>query len=127
MLLKILALGYGLLCIALTFLVDLLGPGVLQASLAIFGIVGGPLLGLFTLGMISQKANIQGGMKQFISGHIDPKSGHSDFRSHYRFRNIFGLAFLDRLRLSETSASTFAHRHRRMPTAGFQVLFEKVL
>lgn len=50
MVLKLLALFYGLLCVALAFAAEFLGPGVLQASLTIFGVVGGPLLGLFTLG-----------------------------------------------------------------------------
>ena len=50
--LKLLALFYGLTCIALTFVVDALGSGMLQAALSVFGIVGGPLLGLFTLGMV---------------------------------------------------------------------------
>ena len=55
--LKILAFCYGFLCVALTFLVDAMGSGMLQASLSIFGIVGGPLLGLFTLGMVVTWSN----------------------------------------------------------------------
>jgi uncharacterized membrane protein YhaH (DUF805 family) len=55
--LKLLAFFYGFLCVALTFIVDAMGSGMLQASLSIFGIVGGPLLGLFTLGMVVKRSN----------------------------------------------------------------------
>ena len=57
LILKLLALFYGFLCVALTFIVDALGSGMLQAALSIFGIVGGPLLGLFTLGMVVKSSN----------------------------------------------------------------------
>lgn len=53
---KIIALGYGLGCLAIAFLAQFLG-GVLQASLTIFGVVGGPLLGLFSLGMFTPTSN----------------------------------------------------------------------
>lgn len=46
------ALLYGAISIAIAFVAEYLG-GVLQASLTIFGVVGGPLLALFTLGMFS--------------------------------------------------------------------------
>ena len=57
LILKLLALFYGLTCVALTFVVDALGSGMLQAALSIFGVVGGPLLGVFTLGMTVTGAN----------------------------------------------------------------------
>ena len=62
LILKILALAYGIGCIIFTFLVEYLGPGVLQASLKIFGVVGGPLLGLSSLGMMTTKASQRGAL-----------------------------------------------------------------
>ena len=47
---KLLALIFGILSFGLVFMVKYL-PGVLQAAIAIFGIVGGPILGAFSLGM----------------------------------------------------------------------------
>jgi len=66
--LKVLALGYGLACIGLAFLADLLGTGVLQASLTIFGVVGGPLLGLFTLGMLTCGTEQVGAVTGLMAG-----------------------------------------------------------
>lgn len=53
---KLAACGFGMVFLALAFLAEHLG-GVLQASLTIFGAVGGPLFGLFTLGMFTTYAN----------------------------------------------------------------------
>ena len=56
---KGLAMIVGLICLAIAFVAKYLG-GVLQAALTIFGVVGGPMLGLFTLGMFTETANQNG-------------------------------------------------------------------
>ncbi|CAH2235995.1 jg12901 [Pararge aegeria aegeria] len=64
---KLAACGFGLVFLALAFLAEHFG-GVLQASLTIFGAVGGPLFGLFTLGMFTTYANERGVSVALISG-----------------------------------------------------------
>ncbi|XP_044752026.1 putative sodium-dependent multivitamin transporter [Coccinella septempunctata] len=56
---KLIAFVYGGICLLIAFLAQVLG-GVLQASLTIFGAIGGPLLGIFTLGMFTTRANQKG-------------------------------------------------------------------
>lgn len=57
---KALAMSYGLLCLAMAYLTHLMGDSVLQVALKIFGMVGGPILGLFCLGMFFPWANSTG-------------------------------------------------------------------
>lgn len=64
---KIIALVYGLVSIGGAFLAQFLG-GILQASLVLFGVVGGPLLGLFTLGMCTETANQWGVIPSLLIG-----------------------------------------------------------
>lgn len=59
------AFTYGVLCILLTCIVDRLG-GILQASLTIFNVVGGPMVGLYSLGMLFPRANHKGALAGFI-------------------------------------------------------------
>lgn len=66
---KVLAFCFGILCVLLTGVVEQLG-GVLQASFMIFGVVGGPLLGLFTLGIFSSKANQAGALAGLLAGIV---------------------------------------------------------
>lgn len=66
---KIMAAVYGLLCVALAFGVGSMG-GVLQASLTIFGVIGGPLLAIFTLGMFTVRANQRGVLMGLLMGLV---------------------------------------------------------
>lgn len=53
---KVTCAVYGLVFLGIAFIAEHLG-GVLQASLTIFAAVGGPVLGVFTLGMFTTFAN----------------------------------------------------------------------
>ncbi|XP_030167304.1 sodium-dependent multivitamin transporter isoform X2 [Lynx canadensis] len=69
MLSRILAFGYGLLCLGMAYISSQMGP-VLQAALSIFGMVGGPLLGLFCLGMFFPCANPPGAIVGLLAGLV---------------------------------------------------------
>ncbi|XP_022673285.1 sodium-coupled monocarboxylate transporter 1-like isoform X1 [Varroa destructor] len=56
---KAFAIFFGVLAIALVYVAQQLG-NVLQAALATFGILGGPILGVFTLGIFIPQANKHG-------------------------------------------------------------------
>ncbi|GAB1602817.1 sodium-coupled monocarboxylate transporter 2-like [Argonauta hians] len=58
---KVLALSLGIVCLAATVGASKLG-GILQATLALYGCLSSPMLGLFTLGIIFPWANAWGGL-----------------------------------------------------------------
>ncbi|XP_068615722.1 sodium-dependent multivitamin transporter-like [Brachionichthys hirsutus] len=66
---KGLALVYGLVCLAMAYIASLMGS-VLQAAFSIFGMVGGPLLGLFSLGMFFPWANSIGAVVGLATGLV---------------------------------------------------------
>ncbi|XP_078052340.1 putative sodium-dependent multivitamin transporter [Augochlora pura] len=66
---KLLALIVGVTCIALAFMARYLG-GLLQAALTIFGVVGGPVFGLFTLGLFTELANEKGAVIGLLTSLI---------------------------------------------------------
>ncbi|XP_022183212.1 putative sodium-dependent multivitamin transporter [Myzus persicae] len=66
-LMKILVLVYGGVCITLSFLTKYMGA-VLQTSLTIFGVIGGPVLAVFTLGILLPYINQKGAMAGLIFG-----------------------------------------------------------
>ncbi|XP_076801198.1 sodium-coupled monocarboxylate transporter 1-like [Clavelina lepadiformis] len=58
---------FGALCIGMAYIASLLG-GVLEAALSILGLVGGPLIGVFTLGLIFPFANSLGAFVGLLAG-----------------------------------------------------------
>lgn len=64
----LICLMFGAVCVGIAFLTAQMGSGVLQAALTVFGAVGGPLLGLFTLGMTTKMANQKGALTGLIFG-----------------------------------------------------------
>ncbi|KAL7648475.1 UNVERIFIED_CONTAM: hypothetical protein RMT77_000381 [Armadillidium vulgare] len=67
---KVIAVLFGAICVGIAFLTQLIGAGVLQASLTIFGAVGGPLLSVFTMGMLFRVVNQRGAICGLLSGLI---------------------------------------------------------
>jgi sodium-coupled monocarboxylate transporter 8/12 len=64
---KIIAIAYGIISIGMAFMAQHFG-GILQVSLTIFGAIGGPILALFTLGMLFVNANEFGSIIGLFSG-----------------------------------------------------------
>uniref|UniRef100_UPI0037E79002 sodium-coupled monocarboxylate transporter 1-like n=1 Tax=Semicossyphus pulcher TaxID=241346 RepID=UPI0037E79002 len=60
---------YGVLCISIAGLASVLG-GMMQAGVTVSGITGGPLLGVFTLGILCPYANSKGGLAGLLSGLV---------------------------------------------------------
>ncbi|XP_077555191.1 putative sodium-dependent multivitamin transporter [Haemaphysalis longicornis] len=69
LILKVLAFFFGILCVLLTAVVEQFG-GVLYAGFIIFGVVGGPVLGVFTLGLFCRKANQKAALLGFTAGLV---------------------------------------------------------
>ncbi|XP_053170204.1 sodium-coupled monocarboxylate transporter 1-like [Scomber japonicus] len=66
---KGLSFFYGILCICMAGLSSVMG-GMMQTSASIGGLIGGPLLGLFTLGILCPFANSKGGLSGLVSGLV---------------------------------------------------------
>uniref|UniRef100_A0A673BKF6 Solute carrier family 5 member 8 n=1 Tax=Sphaeramia orbicularis TaxID=375764 RepID=A0A673BKF6_9TELE len=81
---KGLSLLYGMLCIGMAGLASVMG-GILQAVISIFGVIGGPLLGLFTLGILCPFANSKVSMVDRVSlgGQLDLYCSDIGAELHY--------------------------------------------
>ncbi|XP_014875141.1 sodium-coupled monocarboxylate transporter 1 [Poecilia latipinna] len=64
-----LSVFFGGVCIGMAGVASAMGS-VLQAALSIFGMIGGPLLGLYLLGMFFRTANSTGGLGGLITGLV---------------------------------------------------------
>ncbi|KAJ9575567.1 hypothetical protein L9F63_007575, partial [Diploptera punctata] len=63
--LKFVVVLIGAICILLVFIVDKLGS-ILQLSMSLHGVTGGPMLGLFTFGMFYPRGNVKGALSGSI-------------------------------------------------------------
>jgi sodium-coupled monocarboxylate transporter 8/12 len=64
---RCLTVMYGAIVLSLAFVIGRLGT-LLEASNKAIGLAGGPLLGLFLLGMLSRRANAKGAVVGWIAG-----------------------------------------------------------
>ncbi|VUZ44058.1 unnamed protein product [Hymenolepis diminuta] len=64
---RFIAIVFGLLIIGLAFLLHVVPAGVLEMAFSIFGAIGGPILTVFTLGMICPFVNKWGGLVGFLT------------------------------------------------------------
>ena len=62
---KLLGIAYGLLCLLIAYLCEKINR-LLETCLALFGLAGGPMLAIFTLGIASRKCNANGAIFGFI-------------------------------------------------------------
>ncbi|XP_025845435.1 sodium/iodide cotransporter isoform X1 [Vulpes vulpes] len=67
---KGLSLIYGSACLTVAALSSLLGGGVLQGSFTVMGVISGPLLGAFILGMFLPACNTPGVLSGLASGLV---------------------------------------------------------
>ncbi|KAM6437707.1 sodium-coupled monocarboxylate transporter 1-like [Liasis olivaceus] len=61
------SLLFGIACLSMAVLSSVMGA-LLQAALSVFGLIGGPLLGIYSLGILFPFANSKGAFSGFICG-----------------------------------------------------------
>ncbi|MEN9633019.1 MAG: hypothetical protein RL077_1423 [Verrucomicrobiota bacterium] len=64
-----LTLSYGVIVVALAFLVQRLGT-LLEATNKVIGLIGGPLIGVFLLGLLTRRATARGALIGWVSGLV---------------------------------------------------------
>lgn len=86
-----LTMGYGLLIVALAFAAGRFGS-LIEAPVKLFGLIGGPLLGLFLLGMLSRRANAPGAVVGWLAGALATCSVASLTNTSFLWYPILGAA-----------------------------------
>jgi len=62
--------GYGMLVMALAFAVSFMPGNLVESVNTVIGMIGGPLLGLFFLGMFTQRATTRGALLGCLAGFV---------------------------------------------------------
>ncbi|XP_072046244.1 uncharacterized protein [Amphiura filiformis] len=65
---KVVACSYGVVVIFVAYIASIVSTSILQIALSIFGMTGGPLLGLFCLGMFFPWTNAKGAITGLLVG-----------------------------------------------------------
>jgi sodium-coupled monocarboxylate transporter 8/12 len=68
--------GYGVLVMALAFAVSVMPGNLVESVNTVIGLIGGPLLGLFFLGMFTTRADTRGALLGCLAGFIALLSIH---------------------------------------------------
>jgi sodium-coupled monocarboxylate transporter 8/12 len=93
---------YGIIVLLLAFVIERLGT-LMEASNTAIGLAGGPLLGLFLLGMLSKRANAKGAVIGWVAGFalllpicFLPKITPAQWAAVFRLVELVPIQFLTR-------------------------------
>lgn len=84
-----LTLGYGVLIVALAFAAGRFGS-LIEAPVKLFGLIGGPMLGMFLLGMLTRRANARGAFVGWSVGAVATVSVAASTQTSFLWYPILG-------------------------------------
>ncbi|XP_016281293.2 sodium-coupled monocarboxylate transporter 1-like [Monodelphis domestica] len=122
---KVICLFFGILCVGLASVASLMGS-LVQAAIKVFGLIGGPLVGLFFLGILNPYANSKGSLLGLLTGFITllwiglGKKHYAEHESKPKSLNlsIANCSFARSTHLNFTSYSELSLTEKWQPSHG---------
>uniref|UniRef100_K7DZK7 Solute carrier family 5 member 8 n=1 Tax=Monodelphis domestica TaxID=13616 RepID=K7DZK7_MONDO len=122
---KVICLFFGILCVGLASVASLMGS-LVQAAIKVFGLIGGPLVGLFFLGILNPYANSKGSFLGLLTGFITllwiglGKKHYAEHESKPKSLNlsIANCSFARSTHLNFTSYSELSLTEKWQPSHG---------